>query len=231
MKLRQPWLITAIAFVGAWIIRLWIWTVRSRYYTMGPDVRPNQPGLKQHYIYVFWHENLLLPAYHFGRPDVFVLISRHADGQLIAEVCRRLGFGLARGSTTRGGVEAVRQMLRLGKDAHLAVTPDGPQGPRRHVQPGVAYLAARTGLPIAPVGIAYRRPWRMGSWDRFAIPRPWSVGAHVVAPPIWVPADADLDELEHYRRLLEDSLHWATEMAEQWVAGDEPRPPVAAVAA
>jgi lysophospholipid acyltransferase (LPLAT)-like uncharacterized protein len=116
---------------------------------------------------------MLLPAYHYARPDIKVLISTHADGQLIAEACQRLGFALARGSSTRGGVEAVRDMLRA-NDTHLAVTPDGPRGPRRRVQAGVVYLAARTGLPIVPVGFAARRPWRAKSWDRFAVPRPFS---------------------------------------------------------
>src|SRR5206468_6190352 len=106
-------------------------------------------------LYAFWHEHLLLPAYHYGRRDIRVLISTHADGQLIAEVCRRLGFGLVRGSTTRGGVEAVRQMLRDGGASHLAITPDGPRGPRRRVQPGVSFLASRTGLPVVPMGIGH----------------------------------------------------------------------------
>src|SRR5919199_910181 len=127
MKLRHPGLLKAAGLAAAWAVRLWMGTLRYRYRPLGLDVDPNQPGLRGRYIYAFWHENLLLPAYRYGRPDVWVLISQHADGQLIAEVCRRLHFSLVRGSTTRGGVEAVRQMLRAGRECHLAITPDGPR--------------------------------------------------------------------------------------------------------
>jgi lysophospholipid acyltransferase (LPLAT)-like uncharacterized protein len=216
MKLRHPWLIKAFGFAGAWVVRLWIGTLRYRYRPIGPDVRPEQLGAGERYVYAFWHENLLLLAYHYGRPDVRVLISQHADGQLIAEVCRRLGFSLVRGSTTRGGIEAVRRMLQLGRQAHLAITPDGPRGPRRQVQPGLVYLAAHTGLPIVPIGIGYRRPWRMPSWDRFALPRPWSWGTCVTAEPIRVPADMGKGRLEEYRRRVEEALLWATDLAERW---------------
>src|SRR2546428_7555 len=121
MKIRHPWLISVAGFIGAWLVRLWIWTVRYRYCRVGPDVRPSQLGPGEHYIYAFWHEYLLLPAYHYGRPDILVLISQHADGEIIAQVCRHLRFGLVRGSTTRGGVEAVRRMLQAGHSAHLAI--------------------------------------------------------------------------------------------------------------
>src|SRR6516162_3823019 len=119
MKLRQPWLIALAGMAGAWLVRIWIWTLRYRYHYEAVDARPYLPGLRDRFIYAFWHENILLLAYHYGRPNVHVLVSQHADGQLIAEIIRRLGFGLVRGSTTRGGVEAVRQMLRSDEGTHL----------------------------------------------------------------------------------------------------------------
>jgi lysophospholipid acyltransferase (LPLAT)-like uncharacterized protein len=158
----------------------------------------------------------LLPAYHYGRPDIRVLISQHADGQLIAEVCRHLRFGLVRGSTTRGGVEAVRHMLRASRTAHLAITPDGPRGPRRQVQMGLIYLAAKTELPIIPTGVGFERPWRLRSWDRFAVPRPWSLSVCVTSEPIHIPPDADKDELERHRLKVEQRLNDVTDRAERW---------------
>jgi lysophospholipid acyltransferase (LPLAT)-like uncharacterized protein len=216
MKIRNRWLIWMLGFVGAWMVRLWIGTLRYRFRSLGPEVRPTQPGLCERYIYAFWHENLLLPACHYGRPNVRVLISQHADGQLIAEICRHLGFGLVRGSTTRGGVEAVREMLHAGPDCHLAITPDGPRGPRRQAQSGLVYLAAWTGMPIVPAGIGYHRPWRARSWDRFAVPRPWTRATCVIAEPVVVPANADREELERYRVRVEEAMRWATEAAEHW---------------
>jgi lysophospholipid acyltransferase (LPLAT)-like uncharacterized protein len=111
---------------------------------------------------------------------------------------------------------ALRQMLRLAAAAHLAVTPDGPRGPRRHVQPGVAYLAARTGLPIVPVGMGYRSCWRMKSWDRFVVPKLGSRATCITGTPICVPAEVGRDGLEHYRLLLEQELNRLNDLAQAW---------------
>ena len=214
MKIRHPVLIRALSFILACVVRLWIGTLRYRYHYLGPNLDPHQRGFRERYIYAFWHENMLLLAYQYARPDIYVLISQHADGQLIAEVCNRLGFQTVRGSTTRGGADAVRQMLRI--SAHLAITPDGPRGPRRKIQQGLTYLAARTGLPIVPVGIAFRRPWRMNSWDRFALPKPWSPAVCVTDEPIEVPVGADRELLAEYTDRVESEMDRLTGIAEHW---------------
>jgi lysophospholipid acyltransferase (LPLAT)-like uncharacterized protein len=216
MKLRNKKVIRAVAWGGAWFVRAWMSTLRYEYTPLGPNVDPRRPEIAGRHVYAFWHENLLLPAYLYGRPDINILISQHADGELIAAMCRHLRYSVVRGSTTRGGVEALRQMLRLGKDAHLAITPDGPRGPRREVQTGLVYLAARTGLPIVPIGIGYRRAWRMQSWDRFAVPRPFTFGTVVTAPSVFIPPDAERDALEGYRLQVEEALWYASDLAEQW---------------
>src|SRR5207248_6380517 len=125
MKVRQRWLIKALGFAGAWVVRLWVGTLRYRYRPLGPNMDPHQPGFRGRYIYAFWHENILMPAYQYGRRDIWVLISRHADGQLIAEAVRHLRFRVVAGSTTRGSVEALRQLVRRSRQGHLAITPDG----------------------------------------------------------------------------------------------------------
>ena len=215
MKIRRPWMIKAAGLGAAWAVRLWVGTLRYRYRPLGPDLDPTRPECRRRYIYAFWHENLLLPAYYYGRTDVHVLISRHADGEIIAEVCRHLGFRTVRGSTTRCGAEALLQMLRLADVSHLGITPDGPRGPRRRVQQGLVYLAARTGLPVVPAGFAYDRPWRARSWDRFAVPRPFSRATCVTDRPVVVPPDAGRAELEHYRRLIEETMLRMTGEAER----------------
>ena len=198
-------------------LRLWIGTLRNRSRPAAPNLYPTCPDLQGRYIYAFWHENLLLPAYHYGRARVHVLISQHADGQLIAETCRHLGFRAVRGSSTRDSIKAVREMLHRAQRGHLAITPDGPRGPRRQVQMGLIYLAARTALPIVPAGFAFDRPWRARSWDRFALPRPWSRSSCVLGPAISVPSRPGREELEHYRQLVEDALQRVTEAAERLV--------------
>jgi lysophospholipid acyltransferase (LPLAT)-like uncharacterized protein len=219
MKIRRKGLVKAVGFAVGWLVRLWVGTVRYHYRPLGPNLDPTRPEFRGRYLYAFWHENILIPAYHYGRRDIWVLISQHADGRLIAEACRHLGFRTVEGSSTRGGVQSVRRMVRLGKVGHLAVTPDGPRGPRRRVQPGLTYLASRTGLPIVPIGIAFSGAWRMWSWDRFALPHPYSASWCVTTEPIHVPADADKVVLEEYRQRVEQELERASRSAEAWAAG------------
>ena len=214
MKIRQPWLIKVIGLVAAVLLRIWIWTVRYRYRPLGANVDPNRMKSEERYIYAFWHENLLLPAYHYGRGDIWVLISQHADGELIAQACRHLGFRLVRGSPKKGAPEAVRKMLRLAEKDHLAITPDGPRGPRRQVQMGLIWLASHTGRRIVPVGFAWDNAWRMCSWDRFALPVPFSRAVCVTGEPIAVPPTAGHADLETYRRNVQQAMDQANTAAE-----------------
>ena len=115
-------------------------------------------------------------------------------------------------------------LMKRSRRSHLAVTPDGPRGPRRQVQLGLIFLASRTGLPIVPVGMGYARAWRLRSWDRFAIPHPWSAATCVMGWKIHVPAGLNREELERYRRLVEEEMLNTTAAAERWVeTGVRPR--------
>jgi lysophospholipid acyltransferase (LPLAT)-like uncharacterized protein len=225
MKVRHPLLIRGLGWAGAWVIRGWVGSLRYDFCQLGPDVRPLAPGAGPHYIYAFWHENLLPAAYWWRRCGAHVLISEHADGRLIAEVSRRLGYGVVAGSSTRGGVRAIKQMVQLSRQTHLAITPDGPRGPRRCLQPGLVYLASKTGLGVVPLGIGLERPWRLASWDRFALPRPGTRGRAVIGAPIRVPLGVGSDRLEHYRARIEEALLHASDLAERWAAtGRLPQP-------
>jgi lysophospholipid acyltransferase (LPLAT)-like uncharacterized protein len=215
MKIRNPWVIKWIGLVGACIIRLYMSTICFRYRALGLDANPRQRQLAGRYIYAFWHETVLLPCYAFGRRNILCLISEHADGEMIAQVCHHVGFGVVRGSTSRGAVKALRTMIRLAEKYHFAVLPDGPRGPRRHIETGLMFLAARTGLPLVLAGIGYDRPWRMPTWDRFAVPRPFSKAVILTAEPLRVPADATRPQLEEYRRQAEAILNSLTTQAEK----------------
>jgi lysophospholipid acyltransferase (LPLAT)-like uncharacterized protein len=132
----------------------------------------------------------------------------------MAGIAGRLGFTVVRGSTTRGGVEAVRGLLRA--DCNLAQTPDGPRGPRRRVKPGVVYLASRLGLPVVPFGVGFDRPWRARSWDRLALPRPGRRAVIVTADPSAVPAGGGRGALDRYRLRVEGELRRVSALAEGW---------------
>jgi lysophospholipid acyltransferase (LPLAT)-like uncharacterized protein len=126
-------------------------------------------------LFAFTHGVLLPLAYSHRRRAIQVLISESRDGEIIARVTGKLGFGSVRGSSTRGGQRAVLQMAACGREGFdLAITPDGPKGPRGSVSPGVIAVAARSGLPIIPVGVAADRAHRARSWDRFLVPLPFA---------------------------------------------------------
>lgn len=226
MKLRHPTLIRFAAFAGASLIQGLISTLRTRVDCRASGTLPLD-ARRQRCIYAFWHENMLA-ATRFG-PHAQVLISNHADGELIAQIIQRLGMHAVRGSTTRGGSRAVLELLRNDRPAHVVITPDGPRGPRRHLQPGLVYLASRTGMPIVLLGIGYEKAWRAKSWDRLAVPYPMSLATFVTSAPIRVPRDLDSTGLETFRHQVEHELQEVSASAEQWATGTPHLPPAAVV--
>jgi lysophospholipid acyltransferase (LPLAT)-like uncharacterized protein len=203
----------ALTTVAAGGVRLWVRSLRVDYRSDGPPVIPECAG-NQQFIYSVWHEYLLIPLLRFAGPKVHALISRSQDAQWLVEICRRFQIPVIRGSTRRGGAEAVRQLLRIGPGRHVAITPDGPRGPRRRVQPGLIYLASRSGMSIVPIGIGLDQPWRLSSWDRFAVPRPRSRAVCMTSTPLVVPPDLNTRQLEEYRQAVEEKMHAVTAAAE-----------------
>jgi lysophospholipid acyltransferase (LPLAT)-like uncharacterized protein len=183
-----------------------------------PAIDPSSPKCRDQKIYVFWHEYILFPLVLRGHCNLAMLLSRHRDADILSRVAHHLGFDFVRGSTRRGGVAAIRQLLRRSRRMHLTITPDGPRGPRRRMALGAIYLSSKLGLPLVATGYGYDRPWRARSWDRFAIPRPFSRARAVSSAEIHVPPDLDRPALEHYRRRVEQMLNHLTLEAECWAA-------------
>lgn len=158
-------------------------------------------------IFAFWHSRLLALAYaHRGR-GAAILVSRHRDGELIARVAEHLGYVAARGSSTRGGEEGLREMIEWARRGRLlGFTPDGPRGPAERVKDGLVYLASRTGLPVVPAAASAAPVWRLRSWDGFQVPRPFAKVAIGYAAEIVVPADLDRDGLEAWRVRIEEAI-------------------------
>ncbi len=218
MKIQHPLLIKAIGAAGAVLVKNIVGTSKFHFRYADPSTDPSDARKTgKRFIYAFYHEVMLFPAYYWAWPEMQILISDHRDGEMITQVVKRLGFGVVRGSTTRGGARALREMTHRVDQGHLCVTPDGPRGPRRHVHQGLPFLGSQTGLPIVGAGMAFKRPWRAKSWDRFAVPRPFSHAACVVPEAVFVPPDADREALEHYRREIETRMQRAMVEAEEWV--------------
>ena len=156
-------------------------------------------------IYVFWHDRIFLTTYWWRRRRIVVMTSRSFDGEYIARFIQRFGYGVVRGSNRRGGAGAIVEMARLMRaGCTTAFTIDGPTGPRYVAKMGAVMLAKKSGQPILPVTMALKRYWTTSSWDFFQIPKPFTRARVYVAPPIYVPPDADdktlaakRDELQH----------------------------------
>jgi lysophospholipid acyltransferase (LPLAT)-like uncharacterized protein len=197
-------------------VRHWMGTLEYKcaYYDESIDpVKPTYSGQK---IYIFWHEYILFPLYLRGNCNLTMLLSQHRDADILTRTAYHMGFEFVRGSSYRGGMTALRELVRRSGSMNLTITPDGPRGPRRVLAQGPVYLASRLGLPIVAMGFGYDRPWRLGTWDRHAVPRPLSRARAVVSPEIHVPADLDRDGIERYRQSVERLLNRLTLEAEAW---------------
>jgi len=158
-------------------------------------------------IQAFWHDRILLATYYFRGRRIVVMTSQSFDGEYIARFIQRLGYGAARGSSTRGGVGALVEMARLVRAGLPAgFTVDGPRGPRHVAKTGALLLAKKTGRPVLPFAVNPERFWTLRSWDRFRIPRPFTRATVRIARPLRVPADADDAALERLREELQRAL-------------------------
>ncbi len=156
-------------------------------------------------VFSFWHNRLFYFTYYYatrffenGGPRLSVMISRSRDGEKIARVAEEFGYHVVRGSTSRRGQEALRKMIRIAdRNRPIALTPDGPRGPRYRVQKGPAYLASATGLPIVPISFGVDRFYQFPSWDRFVLPYPFSSGVILCGDPIWPDEESgDVDTIQ-----------------------------------
>ena len=183
---------------------------------LGQTLRWRVEGL-QHYdaivasgrqpVMAFWHGRILPATCYFRRRGIVVITSENFDVEWIARIIERFGFGTARGSSSRGGLKAMLQLVRdmeQGKPAGFTL--DGPRGPARVAQPGAIWLAKRTGNPVLPFHLEASSHWTMNSWDRTQIPKPFSTVALVIGEPLEIASDADDAQLESSRKELERRL-------------------------
>ncbi|MFH1618581.1 MAG: lysophospholipid acyltransferase family protein [bacterium] len=166
-------------------------------------------------IYAVWHARLffLIPAHR--RLRICALVSRSRDGEYLARMLRLFGIASVRGSTSKGGPQALMGLLDMAEAGYSpAVTPDGPKGPGRRIQPGIIYLAQKTSLPIIPVGCGLSRKLVFSSWDRFEVPLPFGRAAVVYGKPVFV---SSADSVESKTSELEKNLNRATDRADMLV--------------
>jgi hypothetical protein len=158
-------------------------------------------------IMAFWHGRILSGTLYFQRRGIVVITSENFDGEWIARIIQRFGFGTARGSSSRGGLRAMLQLVRdMERGTPAAFTLDGPRGPARVAQPGAIWLARATGNPVVPFHMEASSKWTANSWDRTQIPKPFTTVAVAIGEPLDVPSDANDTDLETTRQALEGRL-------------------------
>ncbi|MBM3779397.1 MAG: DUF374 domain-containing protein [Acidimicrobiia bacterium] len=158
-------------------------------------------------VMAFWHGRILTATWYFRRRGIVVITSDNFDGEWIARIIERFGYGTARGSTSRGARKAMLRLVReMGRGRAAGFTLDGPRGPARVAQPGAVWLAQATGSPLLPFHLEAASHWTLGSWDRTQIPRPFTTVALAVGEPMEVARVSAPDELEQARAGLEERL-------------------------
>ena len=202
MKL-DSWRARVLIVLGFGLYRLWARTLRLQVedpHNVVALVR-NQPV-----IFAIWHNRLLmLPRVFdpcFPSRQSFGLISASRDGNLVAILIERSGYGTIRGSSSRKGVIALRQLVdALAAGSNVLLTPDGPRGPVYEASQGVVFLAQKSGAPVVPIHMEYSSSWRLKSWDRFFVPRPFATLRAIFGAPVhFVPMEnADQSQAERLR--------------------------------
>lgn len=167
-------------------------------------------------VYATWHQRMSYHFHHFGSRHVTVMISRSRDGEYAARVARWLGFRDVRGSSTRGGGRALKEIIGRMRQGEIGgMLADGPQGPPRKAKAGSVIMARDAGVPLVPVLWGADRCWTFNSWDRYLVPKPFARVAILYEEPILVPPDAEGERLEAFRRLFEDRLNRGTRWCDE----------------
>jgi lysophospholipid acyltransferase (LPLAT)-like uncharacterized protein len=218
---RHPWWIGLAARALIWVLNILMATLRVRVGAGGEHwdrlLESSQPV-----IFAFWHNRLVVCGeliqrrqIRAGRP-VALLTSLSRDGELAARMAGMRGYRTIRGSTSRGGLGSLLRMNRAMRAGSSAATaPDGPRGPAQVVQPGTVMLAKLAGAPIVPLAYAASRSWRVSSWDRLVVPKPFARAVVTVGAPIEVAADPTDDELDVVSAELERRLNELVAQAEE----------------
>jgi lysophospholipid acyltransferase (LPLAT)-like uncharacterized protein len=194
-----------VPLLAYWVIKLLSWTIRIE--NINGHVHDDYLRKGRPLIFAFWHGRLLMMPPRYRGKGVAIPISLHQDGELISRTVKHFGFRSIRGSTTRGGFSAMREMLKVSEEGYdIAITPDGPRGPRYRL----------TGMTIIPVSFNASRRKVFRSWDRFMLPYPCSRGVFVFGKPLLVPRQMSKSVFEQTRLLLERRLREITDRADRY---------------
>jgi len=208
-----------VGIVGKWFIDALFATIRMDIHGWD-QVAPLMTSKR--FLIVFWHSRILPICYTHKGYNAAIMVSQSEDGEIIAQVIYRQGHEPVRGSSTRGGREALYHIADALKTTNRpgVIIPDGPLGPRFKVQHGIIRLAQLTGYPIISVTGSFSHMKVLNSWDRFIIPRPFSHCLLMYGKPIYVPPDADTELQENLRYQLECEMNRITFLVDHYFGHD-----------
>ena len=221
MKIRSRWFNMMLSYLATFCLRLLFLTVRVQHRRIVEDATPYaRPKSSQRFTFCMWHDQIVLAVFSLRTWNLAGLISQHRDGGYLADSVLIAGIQPVRGSTSRGGAEAVREILDR-PDLHLAMTPDGPRGPRREMKEGIVYISSRSKRPIVPTALICNRYWVIpGHWSDMAIPKPFSKVILIAGTPITVPPELPREEMAMWAEFVNAEMGRLELIARRLQQGD-----------
>ena len=228
MKIRSQFLIKFAAWGLARLLRMISATVRYQMVESIPRSNPNDPECEINGIYAIWHDEVLMPITartkikrHTANNRISALVSRHQDGSILTEFMKHFAIEAIRGSSSKGGASAIRQLLGSSEKSHIVITPDGPRGPRHRAKQGIIYVASQTGMPLLVNVSAVSRCWNLkGNWTNLIVPKPFAKAWLLISEPMYVPPDLTREQIEEYQHKLDAEFERLTALAKRFLSGE-----------
>lgn len=201
---KQRILLFLASSLGPILLLLYGFTWRIKW--SGVDNLSEAKKISEKILYAFWHSRLLGLCYAHRFQGVGIMVSKSFDGEWITRLVTKIGYKAYRGSASKDGAAGLLEMIKEPPEGDLALTVDGPRGPAEKVKPGVVTIASKGGFPIVPITVIAENAWRLKSWDRFMIPKPFSTITILRGKYIIIPPEIGKDELEKYRDNIEKAI-------------------------
>lgn len=221
VKIRNRFLDKVIAWTA-------FLTLRALFLTVRTDIRIGQKGAMTdappigptRYCFCLWHDIILAALFCHKAHSLSALVSRHQDGTYLSDLLELLGIRPVRGSASRGGAQATKQLMEM-SDQHVCITPDGPRGPRRQMKDGITYVSARTGRPVVPVTVKATRCWKIpAGWSDIMVPKPFSKVVAITGTPIDIPADCSREQIAEFTAQIQDEMDRLDALGDRLAQGD-----------
>ena len=214
MRIRSRFANKLLALIIVSGLKLLFLTTRRRIVLHTPESTPYADDAHGRFTYCVWHDELLLSMFAKRHKIVAAITSQHQDGTYMANVLELVRVTPIRGSSSKGGVQALRTAMEVARSRHIVITPDGPRGPRHELKDGIVFLASKTGNPIVPLSFECSSCWRIkGKWTDLVIPKPFAKLSVIYGEPIEIPKRLKRDELNAWTQRIQDAMDFMSDAA------------------